>query len=235
MMDNQKSLQKIAEHSRYAQGVSGAMVAYSYDVFSRHLHKGSILELGPAEGVMTDLFVKSGRNLTVVEGAKKFCDELSQRYPSIQVHHALFEDFHVDKKFENIILGHVLEHVDDPVFVLKHVKQFLKKNGVILAAVPNAHSIHRQAAVEMGLLKKENSLNELDIYHGHKRVYSLPEVRRDFERAGLKIRKASGYWLKPVSNKQIDEWWTPEMIDAFMKLGEKYPEIAAEIFIVATV
>lgn len=235
MSHNQEALQKIAENSLYAQGVSRAMVEHSFDVFARHLHKGRVLELGPAEGVMTDLFVKLGSDLTVVEGAKKFCEDLAKRYPSIQVHHALFEDFQVDKKFENIVLGHVLEHVDNPVAVLKHVKQFLKKGGVMLAAVPNAHSIHRQAAVEMGLLKKENSLNELDIHHGHKRVYSLAEIQRDFRQAGLKIKKTSGYWLKPVSNKQIDETWTPEMIRVFMKLGEKYPEISAEIFIVATV
>lgn len=235
MAHNRKSLQKIAEHSLYANGVSGAMVEYSYVVFSRHLRKGNVLEIGPAEGVMTERFVRAKRNLTVVDGAKKFCDDLARRYPLITVHHSMFEDFDVKQKFDNIILGHVLEHVDDPVKVLKHVKKFLKKSGVILAAVPNANSIHRQAAVEMGLLKKVNSLNELDIHHGHQRVYSIPELRRDFEKAGLKIKKISGYWLKPISNKQIDETWTPKMIDAFMKLGEKYPEIAAEIFIVAKI
>lgn len=234
MSHNQKSLQKIAQHSLYAIGVSGVMVEYSYIVFSKYLRKGNILELGPAEGVMTERFVRAGRDLTVVEGAKKFCDDLAQRYPSIKIHHSMFEDFNTDQKFDNIVLGHVLEHVDNPVKVLKHVKKFLKKNGVILAAVPNANSIHRQAAVEMGLLKKTNSLNELDIHHGHQRVYSVPELRKDFEKAGLKVKKISGYWLKPISNKQIDETWTPEMIDAFMKLGERYPEIAAEILIVAT-
>ncbi len=234
MSHDLKSLQKIAKHSRYAEGVSAAMVEYSYVVFSRHLRKGNILELGPAEGVMTDFFVKSGRDLSVVEGAEKFCDDLKRRYPKIRVHHSMFEDFNTDEKFDNIVLGHVLEHVHDPVRVLKHVKGFLKKRGVILVAVPNANSIHRQAAVEMGLLKKTNSLNELDIHHGHQRVYSAKELRRDFEKAGLTVKKMEGYWLKPVSNKQIDETWTPQMIAAFMKLGEKYPEIAAEIFVVAT-
>ncbi len=234
MSHSQKSLQKIAEHSLYANGVSRAMVEYSFVVFSKYLRRGNILELGPAEGVMTDLFVKAGRDVTVVEGAEKFCNDLTQRHPSIKVHHSMFEDFKTDQKFNNIVLGHVLEHVDNPVKVLKYVKKFLKKSGVILVAVPNANSIHRQAAVAMGLLKKENALNELDIHHGHQRVYSIPELRKDFEKAGLKVKKISGYWLKPVSNKQIDESWTAEMIAAFMKLGEKYPDISAEIFIVAT-
>lgn len=226
-------LEEIATNSLYAQGVSGKMVAYSYEVFRRYLKKGNILELGPAEGVMTDFFVKAGHDLTVVEGAKKFCIDLKKRYPKIKVHHSLFEDFKIKEKFDNIILGHVLEHVDNPVQILKHVKKNLAKGGVILAAVPNADSIHRQAAVKMGLLKKVNSMNELDVYHGHKRVYSIDELKNDFINAGLKIKKIGGYWLKPISNKQIDSAWTSEMIDSFMVLGEKYPKIAAEIYIVA--
>jgi len=51
--------------------------------------------------------------------------------------------------------GHVLEHVDDPVAVLRLVKSWLKPGGRVLAAVPNARSIHRQAAVIMGLLPYE--------------------------------------------------------------------------------
>lgn len=42
-----------------------------------------------------------------------------------------------------------------------------------------------------------------------------------------------GYWLKPVSNGQIEENWTGKMVEAFMKLGERYPDIAAEIYIIA--
>ena len=43
-----------------------------------------------------------------------------------------------------------------------------------------------------------------------------------------------GYWLKPLSNAQLDRDWTPEMLDAFMALGERYPDVAAEIYVVAT-
>lgn len=48
------------------------MVSYSFEVLSRFLSGNSILELGPAEGVMTDRLVTLGTRLTVVEGAKVF-------------------------------------------------------------------------------------------------------------------------------------------------------------------
>ena len=42
-----------------------------------------------------------------------------------------------------------------------------------------------------------------------------------------------GYWIKPLSNGQIEQNWTAEMLEAFMELGERYPDIAGEIYVVA--
>jgi hypothetical protein len=49
----------------------------------------------------------------------------------------------------------------------------------------------------------------------------------------LQIEFFGGYWLKPLSNQQIEENWTPSMLDVFMRLGERYPDIAGEIYVVA--
>jgi hypothetical protein len=93
--------------------------------------------------------------------------------------------------------------------------------------------LHRQAAVLMGLLETEHALNEADRHHGHRRVYDPESFRRDFLRAGLSIEMFGGYWLKPVSNAQIAQSWTDDMLQAFMALGERYPDSAGEIYVVA--
>ena len=172
-------------------------------------------------------------NKSQIISLQLLCKQLKEKYPDIKVINSLFENFSTESKYQTIILGHVLEHVDEPVLVLQHVKQFLKEDGIILAAVPNANSIHRQAAVLMGLIPDVKAFSQLDRHHGHKRVYTIAELENDFSSAGLTIKKTGGYWLKPVSNSQIEKDWTPEMVAAFMKLGEKYPEIAGEIYIVA--
>ena len=76
-MDNKKKLDKIAKKTLYGSGVNSNMVKYSFEVFKRHILGKEILELGPAEGIMTDLLVSLDINLTVVEGAKVFCDSLT--------------------------------------------------------------------------------------------------------------------------------------------------------------
>lgn len=228
-------LENISNVSLYAAGASSTMIKYSFDIAVRHLVSGNLLEMGPAEGVMTELFASTGRQLTVVEGSSKFCLDLRKRFPDANVVHALFEEFHPEQQFDNIILGHVLEHVQNPVDILVRAKQWLKPHtGRLFAAVPNARSLHRQAAVIMGLLSQEDELNEMDIHHGHRRVFNPETFRNIFYQSGLKIEIFGGYWMKPVSNKQIEESWTPEMLDAFMQLGERYPDIAGEIYVIAS-
>jgi 2-polyprenyl-3-methyl-5-hydroxy-6-metoxy-1,4-benzoquinol methylase len=119
------------------------------------------------------------------------------------------------------------------VLILKRAARWLSPDGRIFAAVPNSRSLHRQAAVIMDLLPFEEALNEADRHHGHRRVYNPETFRRDFSLANLTIEIFGGYWLKPVSNSQIERDWSREMLEGFMRLGERYPDIAGEIYIVA--
>jgi 2-polyprenyl-3-methyl-5-hydroxy-6-metoxy-1,4-benzoquinol methylase len=232
--DEYAYLERISNVSLYAAGANAATIKYSFTIAARYLAGENLLEMGPAEGVMTELLATTNKRLTLVEGSKLFCDSLRNRFPQARVVHALFEDYRPEEQFDNIILGHVLEHVQDPVDILRRAKQWLKPNqGRLFAAVPNARSLHRQAAVIMGLLRQEDALNDMDIHHGHRRVFNPESYRNAFYQAGLQIEMFGGYWMKPVSNKQIETTWTPEMLEAFMQLGERYPDIAGEIYVVA--
>lgn len=232
--DEKLHLERISDVSLYAAGANAATIAYSFKIAQRYLVGTSVLEMGPAEGVMTELLATTSKQLTLVEGSGRFCDDLRQRYPDANVVHALFEEFQPEEQFDNIILGHVLEHVQDPVDILARARHWLKPgSGRLFAAVPNQRSLHRQAAVIMGMLASEDTLNEMDIHHGHRRVFNPENFRNAFYQAGLQIEFFGGYWMKPVSNRQIEETWTPQMLDAFMQLGERYPDIAGEIYIVA--
>lgn len=235
---NQTEKERVIEHSQTAQYSAGVMqktTAYCGEIFRKFMHPGSVLELGPAEGVMTDVLYPYFDDYTVVDGADFFVSEIKKRHSNIKGHAQLFEEYSADTKYDNIVLGHVLEHVENPVKILEKCKAWLAQNGHILAAVPNSNSIHRQAAVLMGLLETEKQLNETDVKNGHRRVYDMDSLQKDFTDAGLKIVQSGGYWLKPESNGQIDNYWTDEMIDAFLQLGGEYPEIAGEIYVVASV
>jgi 2-polyprenyl-3-methyl-5-hydroxy-6-metoxy-1,4-benzoquinol methylase len=225
-------LNEVASQSLYTTFTNSNTILYSFKIFSRFLKIGKLLELGPAEGLMTQHLLDFDPELTVIEGSSLFAEKLKQKYPTLNVINSLFEEAELEGTFDFIILGHVLEHVSDPVLLLQVIKKWLVPNGKVLCAVPNAQSLHRQAAVEMGLLDSIFSQSEKDLHHGHLRIYTPETFKLDFINAGYEIDYFGGYWLKPISDKQIEESWTQEMLSAFLKLGESYPEIAAEIYIV---
>lgn len=229
-----KRLETVARDSTYLRMTGAASTRYCAEVFQRYFRGESCLELGPAEGVMTAHLVKHFAKVTVVEGSKTFAGMIADTHPDVLVHNTLIEGFSPAERYDTIVLGHVLEHVEDPPAILSSVTTWLAPGGCVLAAVPNAMSLHRQAAVIMGSLKGEHSLNEADVLHGHRRVYDPESFRAVFRSVGLHIEHFGGYWLKPLSNAQIEEDWTVEMLQAFMQLGEKYPDVAAEIYIVAS-
>lgn len=170
---------------------------------------------------------------TAVDGAQAYVDRLLEKFPGLDAICSLFENFQPQIKYDNIILGHVLEHVDDPIEILNLCKSWLSDKGRVLCAVPNANSIHRQAAVLMGLQESTKSFSKKDIHHGHQRVYDSNTLIEDFLKANYQIIASGGYWLKPLADSQLEASWNEQQIQAFMKLGEKYPEIAGEIYVIA--
>lgn len=233
-INEKKRVLDISESAVYIEGVMQNITAYCGKVFRRFMKKGSVLELGPAEGVMTDVLYPYFEDYTVVDGADSFVDAIKKRYPEIKGYGALFEEYNPSKTYDNIILGHVLEHVKEPVKILKLASSWLSEEGRIICAVPNANSIHRQVGVLMGLIETENQLHAGDIKIGHRRVYDMHSLKKDFTAAGLEIIESGGYWLKPVSLAQVEANWSMDMVNAFLRLGKKYPDIASNIYLVAS-
>lgn len=197
--------------------------------------KGKLaLELGPASGYMTKSLVTEFDELHIVEGAKNLLDQIPD-YPNMVKRHSLFEEYETGVRYDTIVMSHVLEHICDPQQVLTRIHGWLKDDGVFLVSVPNAKSLHRLVAVEMGLLANEYQLNQRDKDLGHYRVYDLDSLRKDLSDAGFNIQHSGGYFLKPLSNGQIEQNWSQQMIDGFYKVGMQFQENCAEIFVVCSI
>ncbi|MBK8515208.1 MAG: methyltransferase domain-containing protein [Saprospiraceae bacterium] len=66
--------------------------------------------------------------------------ELNGFYPL----HISYEDFIPEKKFANIIMSQVLEHVNDPNNWILKSSTILQKNGIVIIALPNFGSIFKK-------------------------------------------------------------------------------------------
>ena len=207
------------------------LIRFRYQTLKPHLQGPDGLELGPAEGEMTQFLVNDFIRLTVVEGASELLAQIPE-YPKLKKVHSLFEDFQPEQRFNTIIMEHILEHVDRPVELLERVKEWLAPGGKILMGVPNGNSIHRLVAVKMGLLTQPCELNSRDHALGHRRVYTQDTLKADIQASGLNLVEMGGVFFKPLSNKQIQDHWSEEMIQGFYELGKDFPENAAELYAV---
>ena len=198
-----------------------------------HLQGPEGLELGPAEGEMSQFLANDFEKLTVVDGSGELLEKITP-LPNLKKVHSLFEEFKPDGRYNTIIMEHILEHVDSPTELLIKVKDWLMPSGKILIGVPNGNSIHRLVAVKMGLLDHPCELNSRDHSLGHRRVYTPDTLRLDLQRAGLHLVEMGGVFFKPLSNSQIQDYWTEEMIQGFYELGKDFPDNAAELYAVCT-
>lgn len=231
-MEEKDRIDLIATQTNYSHGINFKMVQFITELAWQKHTGGKFLELGPAEGVGTNILVGYGADLVVVEGSTALSNHLKLKHPNLEVHNTLFESFSPSEKFNTILMSHVLEHVENPEELLQKAKSWLVPQGQIIVGVPNSESIHRKLAVEMGILSKTTDLGDTDIKVGHRRVFSIESLTTLCHSVGLEVIETSGFWLKPLTNAQIEMLDNPTLEDALMKLGSEYPELAAEIVLV---
>ena len=138
----------------------------------------SAIELGLGHGITTDLFSKYFEKYTVIDASPAVINNFRKGFPNCEVNiiDGYFETFKSDEKFDIIIMGFVLEHVDNPDVVLEHYKQFLAPGGKIFVTVPNAEVLNRRLGHITGDLPDILKLSDHDHVCGHQRYYTLKTI-----------------------------------------------------------
>ena len=189
----------------------------------------SLLELGLGHGYSTNLFANYFRSHIVLDGSKAVIENFTQKYPNCKakIIETYFEEFDTDERFDVIVMGFILEHVDDPLQIMRKYKKFLKPGGKLYIAVPNAESLNRRLGNLAGDLIDIKELSKHDFILGHQRYYSEKSLKEDIKLAGLKVCKMEGIFLKPLASSQIQSLQLKDKyIDALCKLGINYPELS---------
>ncbi|MEP6755486.1 MAG: class I SAM-dependent methyltransferase [Chthonomonadales bacterium] len=191
-----------------------------------------ILELGCADGMVTAELSEKFVGVEAMDASEELIAKARLRAPKAKFHAALFEEFQPEEKYDTLILGHVLEHVENPVAILLTVSKWLAPSGRMIITVPNGESIHRRIGVEMGMLEFPTQLNDDDIRIGHRRVFTIQTLRTVILSAGLNIMKEEGILVKPLSNRQMLDW-SESLFEAYYMLAKKLPaEYGGELCVI---
>ena len=207
----------------------------SFEPFFRN---GSLLELGSFKGDFTIRFLPHFNDITCVEASDVAIEEARLKLgDKVKFVNSLFETATLTKRYDNVVLTHVLEHLDDPVLVLKRINdEWLAEGGRFFLVCPNANAPSRQIAAKMGLISHNAAITPAEAAHGHRITYSLDTLERDAKTAGLKVVHRSGIFFKALANFQWDKLLntdiiSPEYLEGCYELGQHYPDLCSSIFI----
>ena len=214
------------------------MHPYMIKSFEPFFNEGSLLELGSFKGAFTIRLLPYFDDVTCVEASDVAIEEARKKLGGkVKFVNSLFEKATLPKRYDNIVLTHVLEHLDNPVLVLKRINdEWLAESGRFFLVCPNANAPSRQIAVKMGLIPHNAAVTPAEAEHGHRRTYTLDTLERDAVEAGLRVVHRSGIFFKALANFQWDRLLktdivSKEYLEGCYKLGQRYPDLCSSIFL----
>lgn len=236
------------DYNKELQDTADRKYGYNFDFDVMHLYMlksfipffkdGNLLELGSFKGNFTKRIIPFFKDITCVEASDEAI-EIAKRELGDKVKYinSLFETVILPTTYDNIILTHVLEHLDDPVAVLKRINnEWLSDHGRFFLVCPNANAPSRQIAVKMGLISHNSAVTPAEKEHGHRITYTLDTLERDAKTAGLHVVHRSGIFFKALANFQWDRLLdtdiiSPEYLEGCYQLGQQYPDLCSSIFL----
>ena len=235
-------------YDRESQDALGHKYAYTFDLdvmhpfmlrsFEPFFRAGSVLELGSFRGDFTRRLAARFTDITCVEASgEAVAASRAALGDHVRFVQGAFETVSLDRTFDNIVLTHVLEHLDDPVGVLARInREWLSESGRLFLVCPNANAASRQIAVRMGLITHNAAVTPAEVEHGHRITYSLDTLERHARAAGLTVVHRSGIFFKALANFQWDRLLStdiisPEYLEGCYQLGQVYPDLCSSIFL----
>lgn len=236
--DYNKELKDTDSH-KYAYSFDfDVMHPYMLKSFVPFFKEGNFLELGSFKGDFTRRFLPYFNDITCVEASDEAIKIAQAEFGNkVKFVNSLFEAASLPTKYDNIVLTHVLEHIDDPVSVLKRINdEWLSDTGKFFLVCPNANAPSRQIAVKMGLISHNSVVTLAEKEHGHRITYTLDTLERDAKAAGLKVIYRTGIFFKALANFQWDKLLNTDIIskeylDGCYDLGHHYPDLCSSIFL----
>ena len=230
----------------FRDGSRNYAYGFDYDVmhpcmlksFLPFFRKGNLLELGCFKGEFTRRFLPHFGDITCVEASGEALAEAKGKLGNqVRFIQGRFEDVELPGRYDHVVMTHVLEHLDDPVRVLKRINdEWLADGGRFFLVCPNANAPSRQIAVKMGLISHNAAVTPAEAQHGHRITYSLDTLERDAVAAGLKVVHRSGIFFKALANFQWDRLLqtdiiSKEYLEGCYALGQQYPDLCSSIFL----
>lgn len=113
-------------------------------MFLNELKPGKVLDVGCGDGKFLNLMRRLNWEVYGLDFDPKAIESAKSKY-GLDLHTGDLQSANFpDNNFDAVTLSHVIEHVPDPIELLKEVRRVLKPGGRLSVTTPNAHSFGHQ-------------------------------------------------------------------------------------------
>lgn len=236
-MDKQQEKQRlegIAQYFSMQDGFNGYMNKYRVSKILELCRGETVLDIGSADAFMAEALAPFFRRIVAVDGSAELIERARERMRvkgvvNVELVNALAEEFDTPEKFDLVLLSFILEHVSEPSAVVRRAAEFLAPAGTMFIMVPNARSLHRRVGVALGMIARLDDFSEEDKRQGHRRVYNEEMLREDLVAGGMDILEMGTFFIKPLSNPQMEQLDT-RIADALFEVSRDLPGLGSMIF-----
>jgi 2-polyprenyl-3-methyl-5-hydroxy-6-metoxy-1,4-benzoquinol methylase len=124
------------EHSRDARTLQAQMLLKSVAAYRP---KGRLLDVGAGSGILVDAALEMGFDAQGIEPSGPLSTQAQQR--RLPVHHGILPSAQVDGLFDVITVVDVIEHVSDPIGLMRTVRAALRPDGIAVVVTPDVGSL----------------------------------------------------------------------------------------------
>ena len=109
-----------------------------------------ILDVGTSNGYLGASLGQLGHSVVGIERDTSCAEEARRYYDSFHVHDIEDFDFSYRGEFDYVLFADILEHLRDPISVLRRSLPSLKESGKIIVSIPNVANIIIRLSLLLG-------------------------------------------------------------------------------------
>ena len=173
-----------------------------YEVFNPHVAAlipadAKVLDVGCATGELGRRFAESGASARFfgIESDPAMAERAARWFETVAVADLERDELNLarDERFDIIVCADVLEHLAEPVPVLRRLREYLAVGGSFLISVPNVAFVSIRLSLLLGKFEYRDSGGIMD--RGHIRFFTIDSMIQMLAGCGLETRHWHGYSL----------------------------------------
>ncbi len=185
--------------------------------------------------------------MTIVEPSSEFVNKahkmIDEKYTkgdfSVEIIQGFFEEKCAqisNKQYDVIIISSLLHELENPKRILDATYGLCADNTVVHINVPNAKSLHRYLAVEMGLIDSVYEKSAQQIKLNQHTTFDLESLIMLIEECGFSVIEKGSYFPKLFTHAQMqklvdEKIINGEMLEGMYKMSKYLGEYGSEIFV----